>query len=281
MSKKEPFKYSYDQYWNVQYTEVYSNKTERDYKIIVKAMSSVLAKKILLKKVKEDNPQHKVKAFTCNLLKVNSTINNLKLTILDWEHIHKCAFPNSANILFKFLKVRPKGYTNRFGPQTSPKNFHFKDHHSKFESYSPPEERKPYMIYDGKWRPWPKKERDALRDKIKLALSFCGNNRTEAAAHVGVSPRYLRKLMKSKFVEVNWAKDFPPPVSKFHNYAGSEIKRKASLSKYYEKIKQEKDKLLMPRVLELKDKGYSNNKIATELHTSKRIVKRCLNYESN
>lgn len=280
MPKKNITEYSYDQYWSIHYTEVYSDRTERDYKLIIKARSSILAKKILQKKVKEDNARHKVKSFTCNLLQINSTIDNLKLTLKDWEHIKTCSFPNSANILFKYLKARPKGYTSRFGPQKSPSRFYFQEHHPKFETYSPPEKDKPYMIYDGKWKPWPKKEREALRDKIKLALSFCGNNRTEAAEHVGVSPRYLRKLMQTKFVEVDWAKDFPPPVSKFHNYSGTEIKRKASLAKYHQKIKEEKDRLLRPKVLELKNKGYSNNKIAEKLGTSKKIIKRCLDYES-
>jgi hypothetical protein len=120
-----------------------------------------------------------------------------------------------------------------------------------------------------------------LKDKIKLALCFCKNNRTEAANHVGISPRYLRILMKNKFVEVDWAKDFPAPPSQFCNYHNTELKRKASIAKYWQKAKAEKDRLLRPKILKLKNEGCSNNKIATELGTSKKIVKRCLNYESN
>lgn len=280
MTSETSPKYSFDQYWSIAYTEIYSNKSERDYKVIIKSRSYDLVKKILLKKVKEDNPEHKIKSFTCVLLKATSTISNLKLNIEDWSHVRKCAFPNSVNILFKCLKERPKGYSNRFGPQRSPSRSYFKENHPKFNLYSPSEEEKPYMIYEGKWKPWPRKEREALRDRVKLALAFCGNVRSEAAQHIGISPRHLRKLMKNKFVEVDWDKEFPPPSSSFKNYHGSEVKRRASLAKYYEKVKREKDEFLLPKVLDLKGKGYSNYKIAVELGTSKKIVKRCLNYES-
>jgi len=269
--------YSFDQYWNVHYTELFHDGTERDYKTIIKARSCDYVREILLKKVKEDNPNNKVKAFQCFMLTKDSSINNLSLNIKDWSHIRKASFPNISNILFKFLKDRPSDYTNRFNKVSAPKESFFKDNHCPTQPYVPSDSEKPYMLYDGKWKPWPTKDREALKERIMIALKFSNNCREDAAKHVGITGRHLRKIMKTKFVEVDWAKDFPPPKSKFKNLNNK--KRVESLRIHYEKMKREKDLKLRPHVLKLKAKGVSNYKIAAILGTSKKIIKRCLSYE--
>ncbi len=106
-------KFSFDQYWSIYYTEVFSDKTEKDFRVIVKARSASFAKKILKDKVKEDN-ESTTKSLCLSMISAKSQINRIKVNIEDWEHIRKCAFPNLADHLFKFFVPRLKGNVSRF-----------------------------------------------------------------------------------------------------------------------------------------------------------------------
>lgn len=268
-------KYSYDQFWSVHYTEVFSNKKERDYKVIIKAKSSDLAKKILKCKVKEDEPQHSIKSISIFMLRKDGSLNNLKLNLTDWEHIHKAAFPNGSNVLFKYLNPRPKGYNNRFNSVVAPKRSFFKEGYRP-DIYIPPEEEKPYWIYNGKWKPWPKKDRDSLKEKIILTLSFNDNCRTKTAKALGFSRRYFYKLLKNKFVEVDWAKEYPPPKHKYiKDYRDMPI-RVSNITKTWQHKGKEYRAQYLKEVNKLISQGKSIHYIANELKICRNTVKKCL-----
>lgn len=267
--------FSYDQFWSVHFTEVYQDKTEKDYKTIIKAKSFDLAKKILKNKIKEDNSGHSVKSVLIYMLHKGSVINNLKLNITDWAHIHNASFPNSCNILFKRLIPRPEGYNNRFNKGTFSKETMFKEGH-KPDCYIPPEKEKPYWIYSGKWKPWPKKDREALKEKIILNLAFNNNSRTKTAKALGISRRFFYKLLEQKFVEIDWAKEYPPPKSQYHNYDNHTAKRLESIKKTWsQKSKLYRAKYLK-EVLYLKSQGKSIHYISNKLKICRGTVKKCL-----
>jgi hypothetical protein len=268
--------FHFNQYWNVHYTEVYGDKTEKDYKVIIKARSLNYAKEILLSKVKEDNPTHKVKALQIYMFRKGTAINHLRLNLTDWDKIKKASFPNAINTLFKFHTERPKHYTNRFNDSKSPKGIGFVKGHTRNYHYIPPEEEKPYWIFDGKWRPWPKKERENLKEKIRLALVANGNSRRKAAKDLGVCYRTFFTLLKEKFVEVDWTKEYPPEKPNPHLHPE---KRRKSLKRFYAEAKEKKRKLLSPKIHELISQGYSRNKITKILKVAKPFIKYCIEYE--
>lgn len=268
-------KYNYDQFWSISYTEVFESKKERDYKVIIRAKSAGLAKKILEDKVKEDNCKHLVKAFTIFMFRRNGVINNLKLNLTDWAHIHNASFPNSCNVLFKYLNPRPKGYNNRFNSVVAPKRSFFKEGYRP-DIYIPPEEEKPYWIYNGKWKPWPKKDRDSLKEKIILTLSFNDNCRTKTAKTLGFSRRYFYKLLKNKFVEVDWAKEYPPPKHKYiKDYRDMPI-RVSNITKTWQHKGKEYRSQYLKEVNKLISQGKSIHYIANELKICRNTVKKCL-----
>jgi hypothetical protein len=262
-----------DQYWNVHYTEIFKDKTEKDYKTIIKSRSANFAKEILLKKVKEDNPGHRIKSFSCFLLSKKSTINNLKLDLKDWGHIRACSFPNVANILFKHLYERPKHYTNRFNKIKNYQKLNV------FKSGQVPKPKpltdleKSHMIYKGKWIPWPKKEREAFKEKIILSLSLNNNNRKEAAKHMGVSSRYFRKILTKRFPEIDWAKSYPPPPPTYNPQTAKTNK------KLWAKKRNAKYKSLLPKIKDLQNSGFNQIKISKILKISKLTIRNCLKYE--
>ena len=79
--------FTYDQYWNVQYTELLPDKTEKDFKTIIKARSADLAKLYLKKKIKEDSPGSKLKAFSIFMFHRDGEINAVNISLTDWELI--------------------------------------------------------------------------------------------------------------------------------------------------------------------------------------------------
>lgn len=210
--------FTYDQYWNVQYTELLSDKTEKDFKTIIKARSADLAKLYLKKKIKEDSAGSKLKSFSIFMFHKDGEINTINLSLADWESIKDASFPNEVGILFKYENPRPEGYTNRFNRQTqSGTPLHgFKKGHAyiaKKNQYT--SEQKRYMLYNGKWYPWPKQEREALKEKIILNFKSNGNSRVKTSKALGFSScRPLKKLLDEKFTEIDWSKDFPSPRSK-------------------------------------------------------------------
>ena len=109
-------KFSHNQYWCVSYTECYTTGAERDFKTIIKARSSQLAKEILISRLKEDKNFLKVRSVTTSMVHNCWHIADLrkKLSIKQWAAIRNIAFPNDWNKIFKFEKQRIKGQFNRY-----------------------------------------------------------------------------------------------------------------------------------------------------------------------
>lgn len=277
-SKFRKQKFTYDQYWAIHYTEVFKDKSEQDYQSVIKARSADSAINILTKKISEDNADHKIKSLQIFMFSHESSLYNLKLNIEDWKHIRACAFPNFANHLFKHHKDRPKGYKNRFNRGIAPKSgVRFKKGNT-IRAKTVPEKDKPYMQFKGQWVPWPKEERDALKEKIKLHLSLNNNNRTYAAKSLGIHVRFLYKLMNEKFIEVNWNKEFPPKKPNIA-FAQSSQKRCVNLKKAWQAKSKQHIAILSPRVKCLKKIGLSNYNISTLIKCSTKTVANCLKYE--
>lgn len=271
-------KFSYDQYWYILYTETSSDKTELDFKTIVKARSASSAEAILNKKVKEDDVSAKVKSFQIFMLCSKCRVDGLRLNAEDWSHIHKAAFPNAANHLFKYIIPRPKHFNNRYGFTRPPTNSRKYKKGHKLNS-TVPDSQKPYMQCKfAKWVPWPKEERESLKEKIKLHLSLNNNNRTYAAKSLGVHVRTLLRWMSQKFIDVNWQKDFPPPKPVINLSNADKIKRD-NKSRETNKLKS---KIfianLAPKVLALKAKGFSKSKIHKTLGCSYGTVSKCIKF---
>lgn len=268
-------KFSFDQYWSIHYTECDQSNEEFDYKSIIKARSKARANAILISKIKEDNPSHKIKAIQTFMLRFNGSINGLKINLEDWSHIRQCAFPNIANHLFKYHQPRPEGYTNRFNGCTGGTKGFKKGH--AFPTYIPPDHMKPYMLYDGKWKHWDKQDREALKSKIKLALSLHNNSRCETAEHLGFTRKKLYFLLTKKFVEVDWSKEYPPPPSLLYKTADSEKRRLASLRKTCKKKQEQNLNNLKPKVFYFHSKGFSIRKIAKKIGCATATVSKCFN----
>ena len=268
-------KFSFDQYWSIHYTECDEKNEEFDYKTIIKARSKDRAISILKKKVKEDDSNHKVKSLQAFMLRFNGSINNLKLNLKDWSHVKQASFPNIANHLFKFHQKRPDGYTNRFNSATGGTKGFKKGH--KASVYIPPKEMKPYMLYEGKWKPWDKKKREGLKSKIKLALSLHNNSRVEAAEYLGISRKKLYLILTEKFVEVDWKKEYPPPPSLVYKTAESEERRIKNLRKTFKKKQQANINKLKPKVFHFSKKGLSRKKIAKKLGCAPATISKCFN----
>ena len=120
-SKVRKQKFSHDQYWCLGYTEVYKNKTERDFKTVIKARSAELAKNILIKRLKEDKFFLKIRTVSSSMVHAKWQIAALRrpLSVTQWEAIRAISFPNDWNRLFKFEKPRREGQLNRYNvPRT-------------------------------------------------------------------------------------------------------------------------------------------------------------------
>jgi len=135
------------------------------------------------------------------------------------------------------------------------------------------------MQFKGQWVPWPKEERDALKEKIQLHLSLNNNNRTHAAKSLGVHVRFLYKLMKEKFIEVDWEKEFPPQKPNIF-FAQSSQKRCINMKKALKAKSMQNLAILSPRVKCLKKIGLSNYRISNLIKSSTKTVANCLKYES-
>lgn len=206
------------QYWNINYTEQYSNGAEKDFKTFIKAKSYFFAKEILLKRLREDDPQIKIKAIHGFLFHKNyKTKGKQGLKIVDWDLIRKAAFPNQNNALFKHEIPRSKEKTNRFNSTNLEhvKSIGFKSGEENWSTINRkgkilPIDERSHMIFKGKWIPWDKASRDNTRREIIGALIKAKNVRQKAAKILNISRNKLYKLM-SRFPEINWNKEYPPP----------------------------------------------------------------------
>ena len=215
--------FKHDQYWQISYTERYSNKLEKDFKTIIKAKSYVFAKHILELRVEEDDPSIKIKSVQGYMYHKDYTMSPRRksLGIKEWEQIHASCFPNENNHLFKVEIPRPSWKTNRFngsgknnkdhikkiGFKKGKENWAYKNLKGKTLS----EDRKTNMLYHGKWVEWSEESREEKKNEIITALNKAGNIRWKASEILGFKDRnYLYKWFK-KFPEIDWQNEYPAP----------------------------------------------------------------------
>lgn len=276
--------FSFDQYWQAHFTIKFDDGSEKDFKSIIKARSAKLAKNILKSKIQSDHPGSKLKSDLFFMLHKNAEINQHILTVEDWCDVKKCSFPNEVNILFKYFSPRPEGYTNRFNAQSSP---HVKtgfmkgaDARRKQSEKKYSKKEKAHLIYDGKLKPWPKQEREALKEKVIIALKLHNNNRSKAAKYLGfTTSRPLKKLMIEKFIEINWDKEFPI-IERGANAITPDQRLAMTLSR--QKATAERIESLKDQIIPLLSSGIPKYKICQVLEISKSFLNKCIDhYESS
>ena len=105
-------KFSFDQYWKIQYSLFENKKEESTYISVIKARSFDLATEILFKKIKDESPFLKIKNIRGSMFhknyhfdRSNDRFQNI-INIKDWENIRNCAYPNENNFLFRHLLSR-------------------------------------------------------------------------------------------------------------------------------------------------------------------------------
>lgn len=210
--------YQVHQYWNINYTEKYDDGSEKDFKTFIKAKSYDFAKEILLKRLREDDPNIKIKAVQGFLFHQKYKSQGRKgLGITDWDLIRKAAFPNGNNAIFKHEIIRDPKKSNRFN-ETDYEHLKTIGFKSGEENWSTihrkgkilPIDERSHMIFKGKWVPWDKVCRDNTRKEIIDALIQSRNVRQNAAKILNISRAKLYKLM-SRFPEVNWDEEYPKP----------------------------------------------------------------------
>jgi len=224
MSNKKNFQYlarrkafHFHQYWNINYTERYGNGTEKDFKTFIKSKSYAFAKEILLKRLREDDPDIKIKAVHGFMFhKDYRSMTKPSLKVEDWEQIRKASFPNEHNVLFKYEVERENGKSNRFNATDYEhlKGIGFKSGEDNWSSQNRkgkilPLDKRSHMIFRGKWIPWDKECRDNTKQEIINALIKSSNNRSNAAIYLNISRHKLYTLM-SRFPEIDWDSKFPP-----------------------------------------------------------------------
>ena len=253
--------FSFSQYWMLYYTEHHLDHTEKDYVTFIKARSYFLAKKILLEKSKEDNPDVKVKALLGYMLHKDykHTSTNKKLSLYDWENIRLSSFPNVNNFLFKKHLPRPEGYTNRFNKSTAKdcKNIGFKkgdenwSHKNRKGIYKKLHERKGLAWTGGEWVKWDKQEMRKTKNEIINALVLNNNSRKKAAEHLNIGRTALYKLMARCETRDWWNTEYPmekripPRVSKEQRSATQKLvmeKRRQEGLPFFDKSEQAEEK---------------------------------------
>ena len=269
-------KFQFDQYWNVHYTEKSADGAEKDYKTIIKSRSADLAKQILKNKIREDSPGSKIKSLFVFMFHKDGEINAIGLSIEDWRCIKEASFPNEVNILFKYESSRPEGYTNRFNyikQGSKPKNGFKKGH-----AYIPQKNQysnleKAHMKWNGKWLPWPREDREALKEKIIINFRLHNNSRVKTAKALGyLSSKPLKKLLNSKFIEIDWEKDYPPPKQELKYRSTLESRMKGILKA--KKVRVEK---ILPQIKKLLKEGLPKSRISKKLNISGKTLNSYLN----
>jgi DNA-binding protein Fis len=217
--------FDFHQYWNISYTERYSDGTEKDFKTFIRAKSYALAKDVLKRRIKEDDPSIKLKAIQGFMFHNNYKSDTGKtLGIEEWEQIKNSAFPNSSNTVFKFHVPRPDWKSNRFNATNHEhlKTIGFKKGDENWSTIHRKGKSLPYELREGKiwvgheWREWDKHEMEDTKKRIISALILHGNNRTAAAKDLGINRNSLYKLMR-RITGVDWNKEYPivrlaPPI---------------------------------------------------------------------
>lgn len=210
--------FSSAQYWNLNYTERSPSGSEKDFKSIIYAKSYQVAIHILKLRISEDDPAIKVKAIQGFMFHKDYHSNsNGRLGIKEWEQIRKSAFPNENNFLFKLEIPRPAHKTNRFNKTDFAhlKSIGFAKGESNWSKRNRkgkilPIKDRAHKIWRGHWVDWDPSLRQAAKNKLIEALVKANNNRTHAAELLGVGRNSLYAQF-TKFPEVDWKKEYPPP----------------------------------------------------------------------
>lgn len=220
--------FNFHQYWNISYTERYIDGTEKDFKTFIRAKSYALAKDVLTRRLKEDDPDIKLKAVQGFMFHNNYKSDTGKtLGIEEWEQIKNSAFPNSSNTIFKFNVPRPDWKSNRFNSTDHEhlKTIGFKKGKDNWSTIHRKGKSLAYELREGKvwvgyeWRDWDKHEMEDVKKRVISALILHNNNRSKAAKELGMNRNSLYKLM-SRIVGVDWNEEYPivrlppPRVSK-------------------------------------------------------------------
>ena len=101
-------RWSFDQYYKIYFTIFKNHSFELNYVTVLKARSFEFAKDLLVLKLKEDEPDFKVKNIRGYMFHKDyhfdrsSIDSENKITIEDWANIRACAYPNQNNFLFKY-----------------------------------------------------------------------------------------------------------------------------------------------------------------------------------
>lgn len=242
--------FNFDQYWIISYTEIYQDKSEKDYKTFIKSKSYDLAKNILKSKLLEGDV--KIKSLQGFMLhkdykrSIGEGISR-RLDLEDWDQIKKCAYPNENDFLFKYETQRPKGYSNRFnktnyehletiGFKSGPNNYstiHRKGKHLAIEK------RIGKKWNGAKWIDWDKEEMLRTEKRIIEALEISKNNRKAASLSLNMGRTQLYKVMKRIHPLSWWNENFPyervlPKISKERR---SEIQKKVMKKRAEQGIK--------------------------------------------
>ena len=273
-SKVKNAKFQFDQYWSIKYTEVNPNSEESDYKVIIKARSRDLAKSILKIKSKKVSPHCKIKGLVVNMLHPNSVINGLKLTVKDWECVKGSSFPNSVDVLFRFKSERSEKHKKQLKKLRNQASISCLPRFSQNLT----QEQKNHMKWEGKWKPWPKLEREAFKERMCIGLKLNNNCRAKAAEYISVSQRYFQKLLK-KFPEVDWAKEFP--VRRYKFSSEDNLKRIKNLRESQSRNTEAFLREMSPKVISLLSQGHSYSSICKSLKTSKITIKNCIQYHEH
>lgn len=227
--------YHFDQYWNIAYTEVYEDGSERDFKTFLKSNSYKNAKKILKARLQED--KIKIKSIQGFMFHSGYKIENKKLTLANWDQIKLAAYPNENDHIFKFEVERPDGYTNRFNKTNYEhlKTIGFKPGPNSYSTlhrkgkHLPIEKRIGKKWNGEKWVEWDKKEMAQTKSRIIEGLIKSANNRKKTAEYLNMGRTQLYKLMKRINGLDWWNKEYPyekhppPRVSKEERSATQKI----------------------------------------------------------
>ncbi len=209
--------FDFHQYWNISYTERYSDGSEKDFKTFIRAKSYSLAKNLLKRRLKEDDPKIKIKAIQGFMFhKDYKSDTGKKLGLKEWDQIKNSAFPNSSNTVFKFHIPRPDWKSNRFNATNHEhlKTIGFKKGDQNWSTIHRKGKSLPLELRQGKiwvgyeWREWDKHEMQEVKKRLISALVLHNNNRSNAAKELGMGRNTLYKLM-NRITGIDWDKEYP------------------------------------------------------------------------
>lgn len=285
--------YSFDQYWNIAYTEVHKDGSEKDFKTFLKANSYKNAKNILKMKLLEEGV--KIKSLQGFMFHADyKGSGNKKLTIKNWQQIKSASYPNENDHLFKHFVERPEGYSNRYnktnynhlkkigfkkGPQ-SYSTLHRKGKHL------PIEKRIGKRWTGAEWVEWDKKEMALTKARIVEALISCNHSRKKAAAYLNMGRTQLYKLMK-RISGLEWWNEQYPIIERSSPPRVSKEERSATQKRVMKEMMEKGHKPFGNLTEEQQQKKINNIRKAKKNQAKKRIdywlpkVKRALKESGN